>query len=74
MLENAGLVGLVAGALLFAAVAAWLKMGRGPLLRRLNGDVAIDKEQPEKASRLLVLALGVSAVAAVLAISALMFD
>lgn len=68
MLETSALVGWLSAALLFAAVAAWLKLGRGPVLQRLNGRRPLEKDQVEKASRLLVLAVGVSAVAAILAV------
>ena len=73
MLETAGLLGWLSAALLFAAVAAWLKLGRGPLLQRLNGRATPDTGQIESASRLLVGAFGFSAVAALLAIVGWMF-
>jgi hypothetical protein len=73
MLESAGFLGWLAGALLFAAVAAWLKLGRRPMLQRLDGRSALNNQQVERASRLLLMAVGLSAVAAALAIAALMF-
>ena len=73
MLETAGLLGLLSAALLFAAVAAWLKLGRGPLVQRLDGRSEVKRDQIERASRLLVIAVSLSAVAAILAISGLMF-
>lgn len=73
MLETAGQLGWLSAGVLFAAVAAWLKLGRGPLLRRLNGRSALETQQVESASRLLVVAVGLSAVAAVLAIAGQMF-
>jgi hypothetical protein len=73
MLESAGFLGWLAGALLLAAVAAWLKLGRRPLLQRLDGRSALNNQQVEQASRLLLMALALSAVAAALAIAALMF-
>ena len=73
MLETAGFLGWFSAALLFAAVAAWLKLGRGPLFQWLNGRSALKSGQVESASRLLVVAVGISAVAAVLAITSLMF-
>ena len=73
MLESAGFLGWLSGALLFAAVAAWLKLGRRPLLQRLDGLSNSNNQQVERASRLLLMAVGLSAVAAALAIAALMF-
>ena len=73
MLESAGFLGWLAGALLFAAVAAWLKLGRRPTLQRLDGRTALNNQQIERASRLLLVAVGLSAIAAGLALVALMF-
>lgn len=73
MLEMSGSLGWLSAALLFAAGAAWLKLGRGPVLQRLNGRGTLKTEHFEGASRLLLAAVGLSAVAAVLAISGLMF-
>ena len=73
MLEAAGYLGWLSAALLFAAVAAWLKLGRGPLLKRLNGRALVNTEQVESASRVLVAAVGLSAIAALLAIADRMF-
>ncbi len=72
MLETSGLLGWFAAALLFAAGAAWLKVGQGPLLQGLNGRAARN-EQVEGPSRLLVAAVSLSAVAAGLAVFGLMF-
>jgi hypothetical protein len=68
MLETSGLLGWLSAALLFAAGAAWLKLGRGPILQRLNGRRPVETGQVENASRLLMVAVGLSAVAAVLAL------
>ena len=73
MLETSGFLGWLAAALLFAAGAAWLKLGRGPVLQRLNGRAKLKTEQVEGASRLLMAAVGLSAVAAVVALSGRMF-
>ena len=73
MLETSGFLGWLAAALLFAAGAAWLKLGRGPVLQRLNGRAKLKTEQVEGASRLLMAAVGLSAIAAVVAISARVF-
>ncbi len=74
MAEMAPILGWLAAAVLFAAGAAWLKMGRRPLLRKLNGNDGIERgQQVENASRLLFIAGGTSAVAAIVAIFGLMF-
>jgi uncharacterized membrane protein len=73
MLDSASFLGWISGALLFAAVAAWLKLGRRPMLQRLDRRSDSNNQQVEQASRLLLIAVGLSAVAAVLAIAALMF-
>ena len=73
MLETSNMLGWLAAALLFAAVAAWLKLGRGSLLQRLNGRAALRADEVERASRLLVIALGVSVVAAIVAVTGSMF-
>jgi hypothetical protein len=65
--------GWLSAALLFAAIAAWLKLGRGPLLRRLNGRVPPEDGQVENAARLLVIAAGSCALAAILAVAGRMF-
>ena len=67
MLEIARVVGFFAAILLLVAVAAWIKLFRGPELRRLDGRAA-KAGNAEIASRLLALAAVLSAVAASLAI------
>jgi hypothetical protein len=69
MLETAGLLGWLSAALLFAAFAAWLKLGRGPRLQTLNRRAARNSEEVENASRLLLITLGVSSIAAILAVA-----
>lgn len=73
MVATSSMLGWLAAALLFAAVAAWLKLRRGPLQQRSNGRAMLKTDQVEKASRLLVIALGVSAVAAIVAVAGWMF-
>jgi hypothetical protein len=73
MLNTSGMLGWLAAALLFAAVAAWLKLRRSPPPRRLDGSEATKTDEAENASRLLVIALAVSAAAAVLAIAGSIF-
>lgn len=66
MLESARILAIAAAVLLAVAVAAWVKMYRGPALQRLDGSAA-SESNAKRASQLLGLALGASAVAAVLA-------
>ena len=73
MLNTSSMLGWLAAALLFAAVAAWLKLRRGPRLPRTNGSEAVKTDEVENASRLLVIALAESVVAAVLAIAGSVF-
>lgn len=68
MTDTSGQLAALAAALLFAALAAWLKLTGGVSLRRLDGRTARDIEDVENASRLLAIAFGVSVVAAILAI------
>ena len=69
MVEIAGSLGWVSAALLFAALAAWIKLGPRLLHQRLDGRATMKTEPVEIASRLLVLAVGLSAVAAILAVA-----
>ncbi len=66
MLETARILAIAAAVLLAVALAAWLKIFRGPALQRLDGSAA-SESNAQTASKLLGLALGASAVAAVLA-------
>ena len=68
MLEAARILGWLAAALLVAAIAAWVPLLSGPGLRRLDGGIEPDVADTELASRALILAFGLSALAAVLAI------
>ncbi|MFL6729100.1 MAG: hypothetical protein ACJ8D6_03835 [Sphingomicrobium sp.] len=65
MLQAARVVGSFAAVSLMFAVAAWVKPG-GRSLQRLDG--RSEPGQTELAARLLVLAFGLSALAAALAI------
>jgi hypothetical protein len=68
--EAAWIIAGFSAALLVAAIAVWVKTLRGPLLQRLDGRrVQSNSGQDELASRLLVLAVSLSAVAAVLAVA-----
>ena len=73
MLESSSFFRWLSVALLFAAGAAWLKLGRGPLMRKVDGRSSADTQQIENASRLLAVAVGFSAVAAILAIAGSVF-
>jgi hypothetical protein len=73
MLETASLLGWLAATLLFAAFAAWLKLGRGPRLQTLDRRAGRNSQEVENASRLLLITLAVSSVAAVVAVVGLMF-
>ena len=73
MLETAGLLGWLSAALLFAAFAAWLKLRRRPRLQSLDRRAATHSEDVENASRLLLITLGVSFVAAILAVGGWLF-
>ena len=68
MLEVARAVGFFAAILLLVAVAAWIKLFRGPELRRLDGPAA-KAGNAEIASQLLVLSAALSGVAAALAVA-----
>ena len=68
MLETAQILGWFSAVLLVVAVVAWMNLGRGRRLQRLDGHVESNSAQTEVASQLLVLAAGSSAVAAILAV------
>jgi hypothetical protein len=68
MLEASGALGWFSAALLFAAVTAWVKLGPGPMLQKLDGSKTFNTNKIESASRLLFIALGVSLVAAIVAV------
>jgi hypothetical protein len=68
MLEVARLLAAFAMILLIVAGAAWIKLFRGTELQMLDGGAASNSGNGESASRLLVLAAVLSAVAASLAV------
>lgn len=68
MLELARVLGFLAAVLLLVAVAAWIKLFRGPQLQRLDSSAAPKAGNVEVASQLLVLTAVLSAVAAFMAI------
>ena len=67
MLEAGRILGGFSAVLLVAAVAAWLKLFRGPRLHTLDGRTP-DSVKGEFASQLLLVAVGLSGAAALLAI------
>ena len=69
MLEAARIIGCLSAFLLITAIAAWVKLSRSPALQPIDGS-ASQNGRIEIASQILVLAVGLSAVAAVLAIAA----
>ena len=70
MREAAQILGLFSAAMLIVAVLTWVRLGRDSALLRLDGRSISNSGRAELASQLLVLAFGLSAVAALLAIVA----
>lgn len=66
--EVAQFLALVAGLSLIASVAVWAGILRGPFLQRLDGGRASNVGPAELAMQALVLAFGLSALAALLTI------
>ena len=70
MLEGARLLAGFSALLLLAAILVWAKLLDGPLLQRLDGSrVSNARPAALAARRILVAALGASAIAAVVAIA-----
>jgi hypothetical protein len=69
MIEASRIFGFFSLILLAVAIGAWLKLWRRPKLARLDGAGPPNPPESEFASRLLVVAAGLSAVAAILAIA-----
>lgn len=72
MLEGARLFAGVSAALLLASGLIWASLLKGPMLQRLDGSRPSNARPAEIATWILATALGLSAIAAVLAIVALM--
>ena len=70
MLEAGRIMACVGAILLIIAAGAWLKLGRTPLLRRIDGRLALTSAKGELAAQLLMAAVGLSAAAAALAVIA----
>lgn len=73
MVEASNILGVLAAVLLLGAITAWVKLIRGPLMRRTNGSTGTDSAQGELASELLFWAAGLSSAAAFLAIAGWIF-
>jgi hypothetical protein len=69
MIDASRILGFASVALLALAFGAWWKLWGTPKLARLDGLKGSRLAEGEFASRLLVLAAGLSAIAAVLAIA-----
>jgi len=68
MLETAHILALFSAVLLLIAIAIWGEMLGGPLLQRLDGARASNSAPANVAIQVLLLALGLSALAAALAV------
>lgn len=73
MLEVARLLGGISLVLLVGALATWLNLYRGPVLKPIDGRARFSDAQAALGSQLLVAATGLSAVAAVLAVAGWIF-
>lgn len=69
MLEAARIIGCFSAILLVTAIAAWVELFRTPALQPIDGRAA-PNGKVEIASQILVLAVGLSVVAALLAVAA----
>lgn len=69
MPEAARILAVFSALLLLASVLIWTQRLRGPLLQRLDGRRASNDRPADLAVKALVLALGLSAVAAILAVA-----
>lgn len=68
MFEAARFTAILAAVLLVVAIAVWVKLMRGPELQRLDRRSGGSVHNVEGASQLLVMAVGVSAVASILSL------
>jgi hypothetical protein len=71
MLEAGQIIGCFAAVCLVVSVAAWTKLFLRPAVQPLNGNGAPSVSNAEIASRLIVSAVAMSAVAAFLAVAGL---
>lgn len=68
MIETARLLGSFSAVLLLVAIATAVRSFRNPQLQRLDGKTVFDFPHGETASRLLMSAVALSAVAALLTV------
>ena len=68
MIETARFLGNLSAILLLVAIAAGVRSFRNPLLQRLDGKTVFDFPHGETASRLLISAVALSAMAAFLTV------
>jgi hypothetical protein len=68
MPEAASTIGLFSALFLLASGAIWVGLLRGPLMQRLDGSRASNRRPAQFAIWVLILSLGLSAVAAVVAV------
>ena len=73
MAEFAQIISLCGALLLLACLFIWASVLRGPLLQRLDGGRASNAGPAELVSQVLVLAFGLSVVAAALAVGEWIF-
>jgi len=73
MFEASHIITIFSAILLVAAGVAWVKLLSGPLVQRIDGLTRWNPAQAELASQLLICATGLSAAAAILAITGWMF-
>jgi len=69
MLEFGQILGFFSALVLAAALVAFVKFGGNPVLHPVHGRPGANSEPAELASGLMVLAFGLSAIAAVLAVA-----
>lgn len=68
MLETSYIIAGLSAAVLTVAVVAWVKLFNGPALQRMDGGREPDPAKAELASQMLIVAVGLSAIAAILAV------
>ena len=73
VVEASNILGVLAAVLLLSAIIAWSMLIRRPLMQPADGSARMDSAQGELAFELLFWALGLSSLAALLAIAARIF-
>jgi hypothetical protein len=74
MPEAAQIIALCAALLLVASLFIWSNVLRGPLLQRLDGKRASNAGPAELASKVLVVAFGLSVLAAIVGLGGWIFS